>query len=62
MIIIFRFISQKFCIAFVFALLWLLYYSLYQIGQTFMWFQWQVNLNFFDINLLFLYLYFIYLL
>lgn len=52
MIIIFRFISQKFCIAFVFALLWLLYYSLYQIGQTFMWFQWQVlNLNFFDINL-----------
>lgn len=61
--IIFRFISQKFCIAFVFALLWLLYYSLYQIGQTFMWFQWQVlNLNFFDINLFFLYLYFIYLL
>ena len=34
------FISQRFCIALVFALLWSLYYSLYQIGQTFMWFQW----------------------
>lgn len=38
------FISQKFCIALVFALLWALYYSLYQIGQTFMWYQWDVLL------------------
>ncbi|XP_068973628.1 lipase maturation factor 2-like [Bombus flavifrons] len=38
------FISQRFCIALVFALLWSLYYSLYQIGQTFMWFQWDVLL------------------
>ncbi|XP_033338138.2 lipase maturation factor 2 [Megalopta genalis] len=38
------FVSQKFCITLVFALLWLLYYSLYQIGQTFMWFQWDVLL------------------
>ncbi|CAK9830486.1 Lipase maturation factor 2 [Anthophora retusa] len=38
------FVSQRFCIALVFALLWSLYYSLYQIGQTFMWFQWDVLL------------------
>ncbi|XP_032666182.1 lipase maturation factor 2-like [Odontomachus brunneus] len=38
------FISQKFCIAPVFAGLWSLYYSLYQIGQTFMWFQWDILL------------------
>lgn len=36
------FISQKFCSAIVFASLWSLYYSLYQVGQTFMWFQWWV--------------------
>ncbi|EFN87863.1 lipase maturation factor 2 [Harpegnathos saltator] len=38
------FVSQKFCNASVFAGLWSLYYSLYQIGQTFMWFQWDVLL------------------
>ncbi|KYN43556.1 Lipase maturation factor 2 [Trachymyrmex septentrionalis] len=38
------FVSQKFCIAPVFAGLWSLYYSLYQIGQTFMLFQWDVLL------------------
>ncbi|XP_018403720.1 PREDICTED: lipase maturation factor 2-like [Cyphomyrmex costatus] len=38
------FVSQKFCLAPVFAGLWLLYYSLYQIGQTFMFFQWDVLL------------------
>ncbi|KYQ50071.1 Lipase maturation factor 2 [Trachymyrmex zeteki] len=38
------FVSQKFCIAPVFAGLWSLYYSLYQIGQTFMFFQWDVLL------------------
>ncbi|XP_076672338.1 lipase maturation factor 2 [Andrena cerasifolii] len=38
------FVSQRFCIAVVFALLWSIYYSLYQIGQTFMWFQWDVLL------------------
>ncbi|CAL7934808.1 unnamed protein product [Xylocopa violacea] len=38
------FLSQKFCIALVFAALWSLYYSMYQIGQTFMWFQWDVLL------------------
>ncbi|XP_011501020.1 PREDICTED: lipase maturation factor 2-like [Ceratosolen solmsi marchali] len=34
------FISQKFCSAPIFSILWSLYYSIYQIGQTFMWFQW----------------------
>ncbi|XP_033224978.1 lipase maturation factor 2-like [Belonocnema kinseyi] len=34
------FVSQKFCIAPVFAGLWATYYSLYQVGQIFMWFQW----------------------
>ncbi|KAL6268444.1 hypothetical protein P5V15_001579 [Pogonomyrmex californicus] len=38
------FISQRFCIAPIFAGLWSLYYSLYQIGQTFMFFQWDVLL------------------
>ncbi|XP_050457179.1 lipase maturation factor 2-like [Cataglyphis hispanica] len=38
------FVSQKFCIAPIFAGLWSLYYSLYQIGQTFMWFQWDILL------------------
>ncbi|XP_012062776.1 PREDICTED: lipase maturation factor 2-like [Atta cephalotes] len=38
------FVSQKFCIAPIFAGLWSLYYSLYQIGQTFMLFQWDVLL------------------
>ncbi|XP_011865259.1 PREDICTED: lipase maturation factor 2-like [Vollenhovia emeryi] len=38
------FITQKFCIAPVFVGLWSLYYSLYQIGQTFMFFQWDVLL------------------
>lgn len=38
------FISQRFCIAPIFAGLWALYYSLYQIGQTFMWFQWDILL------------------
>ncbi|KAM7292355.1 lipase maturation factor 2 [Ixodes scapularis] len=27
-----------------FALLWILYFSLYQVGQTFMWFQWDILL------------------
>lgn len=27
-----------------FALLWMLYFSLYQVGQTFMWFQWDILL------------------
>ncbi|XP_012221862.1 lipase maturation factor 2-like [Linepithema humile] len=34
------FVTQTFCIAPVFAGLWSLYFSLYQIGQTFIWFQW----------------------
>lgn len=34
------FMSQKFSTAPIFAALWSLYYSLYQVGQTFMWFQW----------------------
>ncbi|KAJ8669667.1 hypothetical protein QAD02_000926 [Eretmocerus hayati] len=38
------FISQKFCSAPVFAALWVLYYSVYQVGQTFMWFQWDLLL------------------
>ncbi|XP_012264453.2 lipase maturation factor 2-like [Athalia rosae] len=38
------FISQRFCTAPVFAGLWSLYYSLYQVGQTFMWFQWDILL------------------
>ncbi|RZF35032.1 hypothetical protein LSTR_LSTR009624 [Laodelphax striatellus] len=38
------FISQKFCCKPIFAALWSLYYSLYQVGQTFMWFQWDVLL------------------
>ncbi|XP_067008786.1 lipase maturation factor 2 isoform X2 [Anabrus simplex] len=38
------FISQKFCTTPMFAGLWSLYYSLYQVGQTFMWFQWDVLL------------------
>ncbi|GLG99407.1 Lipase maturation factor [Gryllus bimaculatus] len=37
-------ISQKFCTAPMFAGLWSLYYSLYQVGQTFMWFQWDLLL------------------
>lgn len=38
----FRFISQKFCSKPMFAALWSLYFSLYQVGQTFLWFQWYV--------------------
>ncbi|KZC09035.1 PREDICTED: lipase maturation factor 2-like [Dufourea novaeangliae] len=38
------FISQRFCTSLVFALLWSLYFSLYQIGQIFMWFQWDALL------------------
>ncbi|XP_015590063.1 lipase maturation factor 2 [Cephus cinctus] len=38
------FVSQRVCIAPVFAVLWALYYSLYQVGQTFMWFQWDILL------------------
>lgn len=38
------FVSQKFCTAPSFAGLWSLYYSLYQVGQTFMWFQWDILL------------------
>ncbi|KAK2582003.1 hypothetical protein KPH14_002436 [Odynerus spinipes] len=38
------FISQKFCIAPTFLALWSLYYSLYQIGQIFMRFQWDILL------------------
>nr|XP_050867601.1 lipase maturation factor 2-like [Vespula vulgaris] len=34
------FVSQKFCISPVFIILWLLYYSLHQIGQIFMKYQW----------------------
>lgn len=38
------FISQKFCCKPIFAALWSLYYSLYQVGQTFMWYQWDILL------------------
>ncbi|PSN35844.1 Lipase maturation factor 2 [Blattella germanica] len=38
------FISQKFCTAPSFAGLWSLYYSLYQVGSTFLWFQWDILL------------------
>ncbi|KAL0280572.1 UNVERIFIED_CONTAM: hypothetical protein PYX00_001831 [Menopon gallinae] len=38
------FISQKFCSLPIFAALWSLYYSLYQVGQTFLWFQWDILL------------------
>lgn len=34
------FMSERFCVALIFGVLWALYYSLYQVGQTFMWFQW----------------------
>ncbi|KAG8301383.1 Lipase maturation factor 2 [Homalodisca vitripennis] len=34
------FVSQKFCTKPMFAASWSLYYSLYQVGQTFLWFQW----------------------
>ncbi|XP_071440324.1 lipase maturation factor 2-like [Hetaerina americana] len=37
-------VSQKFCNAMTFTLMWVLYYSLYQVGQTFMWFQWDILL------------------
>jgi len=38
------FIFQKSCNKVTFAGLWSLYYSLYQVGQTFMWFQWDILL------------------
>ncbi|XP_054269593.1 lipase maturation factor 2-like [Macrosteles quadrilineatus] len=38
------FVSQKFCNKPMFAALWSLYYSLYQVGQTFLWFQWDILL------------------
>ncbi|CAH1405828.1 unnamed protein product [Nezara viridula] len=38
------FFSQKFCSKSTFTALWSLYYSLYQVGQTFMWFQWDILL------------------
>uniref|UniRef100_A0A224X8N7 Lipase maturation factor n=1 Tax=Panstrongylus lignarius TaxID=156445 RepID=A0A224X8N7_9HEMI len=38
------FVSQKCCTKPIFAALWSLYYSLYQVGQTFMWFQWDIML------------------
>nr|XP_018910530.1 PREDICTED: lipase maturation factor 2-like [Bemisia tabaci] len=38
------FVSQKCCCKPVFAALWSLYYSLFQVGQTFMWYQWDVLL------------------
>lgn len=38
------FVSQKFCTAPSFAGLWSLYYSLYQVGETFMKFQWDILL------------------
>ncbi|XP_066594651.1 lipase maturation factor 2-like [Prorops nasuta] len=38
------FVSQKFCIMPVFGILWALYFSLYQIGQVFMWYQWDTLL------------------
>ncbi|XP_014237440.1 lipase maturation factor 2-like [Trichogramma pretiosum] len=37
-------VSQKLCTAPVFFLLWSFYYSIYQIGKTFMWFQWDLLL------------------
>ncbi|BES88024.1 lipase maturation factor [Nesidiocoris tenuis] len=38
------FVSQKCCTKPIFSALWSLYYSLYQVGQTFMWYQWDVLL------------------
>ena len=45
------FISFLCCVSFrarrskaAFALLWILYFSLYQVGQTFLWFQWDILL------------------
>ncbi|EEB19962.1 conserved hypothetical protein [Pediculus humanus corporis] len=38
------FLSVKFNIAPTFISLWSFYYSLYQVGQTFMWFQWDILL------------------
>uniref|UniRef100_A0A1B6EIL8 Lipase maturation factor n=1 Tax=Cuerna arida TaxID=1464854 RepID=A0A1B6EIL8_9HEMI len=38
------FVSQKFCTKPMFAASWSLYYSLYQVGQTFLWFQWDILL------------------
>nr|CAD7203946.1 unnamed protein product [Timema douglasi] len=38
------FISQKFCTVPILFGLWSLYYSLYQVGQTFMWYQWDILL------------------
>nr|CAD7577158.1 unnamed protein product [Timema californicum] len=39
-----KFISQKFCTVPILFGLWSLYYSLYQVGQTFMWYQWDILL------------------
>ncbi|MCL4128100.1 UNVERIFIED_CONTAM: hypothetical protein GTU68_007157, partial [Idotea baltica] len=33
-------IWKKWCTTFLFAILWMLYLSLYKVGQTFLWFQW----------------------
>nr|CAD7433739.1 unnamed protein product [Timema monikensis] len=38
------FTSQKFCTVPILFGLWSLYYSLYQVGQTFMWYQWDILL------------------
>lgn len=42
--IFFRLAFQQFCNAFVFILLWVLYLSVYQIGQVFLYFQWDIML------------------
>nr|CAD7409137.1 unnamed protein product [Timema cristinae] len=39
-----EFTSQKFCTVPILFGLWSLYYSLYQVGQTFMWYQWDILL------------------
>lgn len=38
------FVAQRFCTKSTFTALWSLYYSVYQVGQTFMWFQWDILL------------------
>eukprot|EP00052_Salpingoeca_macrocollata_P022335 m.193878 g.193878 ORF g.193878 m.193878 type:complete len:170 (-) comp21772_c0_seq3:1481-1990(-) len=37
-------LSRSACNVVVFAIIWVCYFSLYQVGQTFLWFQWDILL------------------
>lgn len=43
-ILTYRLVYQKVCNFFTFLALWILYLSLYKVGQTFMYFQWDIML------------------